>query len=141
MAFCIQHFCTISLVPSLGDLRLLHTFIELRFCDLAQLCFHHTMHDAMLNKASYLFSNYPARLKGNGNRRNVNVDTSLLDSSLWCWRFGGFTDTGDSSSIDGLVATQDRREGEYEGYCCHEILLKRSKWSSERTFLGDSRND
>ena len=135
MAFCIQHFCTISLVPSLGDLRLLHTFIELRFCDLAQLCFHHTMHDATLNKASYLFTNYPARLKAYGNRRNVNVDTSLLDSSLKCWRFGGFTGTNDSSTIDGLVAAQDRREGEYEGYCSHEKLLTQSKSSAEHALF------
>ena len=100
------------------------------------------MHDsATLHNARYLSPSYPVRLKAYGNRRNVNVNPSLLDSSLRCWHFGRFTYTGDSSTIEGLEVTQDRRKGEYEGYRCHEILLMRLQWSSEHTSLGGSGND
>ena len=48
---------------------------------------------------------------------------------------------GDSSTIDPglgqLGAIHDEGEGEYEGYCCHEILLTRLQQSSDVIFLSE----
>ena len=48
---------------------------------------------------------------------------------------------GDSSMIDPglgqLGAIHDEGEGEYEGYCCHEILLMRLQQSSDVIFLSE----
>ena len=104
---------------------------------MAQLCSHYTVHQR--RRRPILISKLSAWLTAYGSRRDVNVDASFPDSCLRCSRFGGFTDTGDSSTIDGLGATRDKPEGEY--YRCHETLLKRLQWSSEYTSLGGSGND
>ena len=47
---------------------------------------------------------------------------------------------GDSSTIDGLGqlgAIHDEGEGEYEGYCYHEILLTRWQQSSDVMLLSE----
>ena len=47
---------------------------------------------------------------------------------------------GDSSTIDGLGqlgAVHDEGEGEYEGYCCHKILLTRSQQTSDVILLSE----
>ena len=48
---------------------------------------------------------------------------------------------GDSSTIEPglgqLGAIHDEGEGEYEGYCCHEILLTRLQQSSDVIFLSE----
>ena len=47
---------------------------------------------------------------------------------------------GDSSTIDGLGqlgAIHDEGEGEYEGYCCHEILLTRLQQSPDVILLSE----
>ena len=90
MAFSTQHFCYNLTRPELrGSIpHYLRTFMEQWFGDLAQLCCHKQQRHRTYPQ------NYPAWLTPYGNRRNVNIDASSLDSCLRYWRFGGFTDAG-----------------------------------------------
>jgi len=77
-----------------------------------------------------------------GLRRTVIAGTlTLMPPSLiptWGASVSAASQTqGDPSTIDGLGAIHDEREGEYEGYCCHEILLTRLQESSDTTVLSE----
>ena len=97
---------------------------------------HHT---TTTTTTPYLSPDYPARLVGYGNCRNVDVDAFPFDSCLRCGAgiLAATWTQHNSSMIDGLRAIHDEREGEYEGYCCCEILLTRLQQSPDVILLSE----